>query len=110
MMKYCIFFVVLCAFACSGNKYPGVPERYHTLLNEALSKADDNAVELNKALDSCDARYKEGVAFLIAYMPERDLKELKSLQAFLNMGPSPSIFGCGMHICHRYVLVHHRNR
>ena len=44
MMKYCIFFVVLCAFACSGNKYPGVPERYHTLLNEALSKADDNAV------------------------------------------------------------------
>ncbi len=78
MMKYCIFFVVLCAFACSGNKYPGVPERYHTLLNEALSKAGDNAVELNKALDSCDARYKEGVAFLIAYMPERDLKELKA--------------------------------
>ena len=78
MMKYCIFFVVLCAFAGSGNKYPGVPERYHTLLNEALSKAGDNAVELNKALDSCDARYKEGVAFLIAYMPERDLKELKA--------------------------------
>ncbi|WP_418537954.1 transglutaminase-like domain-containing protein [Odoribacter laneus] len=78
MMKYCIFFVVLCAFSCSGNKYPGVPKRYHMLLSEALSKAGDNAVELNKALDSCDARYKEGVAFLIAYMPERDLKELKA--------------------------------
>lgn len=77
-MKYCVFLIVLCVLACSGNKYPGVPEKYHALLNQALAKAGDNAAELNKALDSCDIRYKEGMAFLIAYMPERDLKELKA--------------------------------
>lgn len=77
-MKYCLLIIVVCLLACSGNKYPGVPEEYHKLLDKAIATAGENAPELNKALDSCDARYKEGMAFLIAYMPERDLKELRA--------------------------------
>lgn len=77
-MKYCLFLWVVCLFSCSGNKYPGVPPEYYKSLDKAMAAAGENAPELRKALDSCDARYKEGMAFLIAYMPERDLKELKA--------------------------------
>ncbi len=77
-MKYILLFVALCCFACTGGKYAGVPGKYHVLLDKALEKAGDNAVELQKALDNAPENQKEGMAFLIAYMPERDLKGLKA--------------------------------
>ena len=80
-MKYIVLFLALCAFACSNNKYAGVPEKYYPLLDQALAKAGTNAAELQKALDEVPAAQKEGMAFLIAYMPERDLQELTA--AFL---------------------------
>ena len=80
-MKYIVLFLALCAFACSNNKYAGVPEKYYPLLDQALAKAGTNAAELQKALDEAPAAQKEGMAFLIAYMPERDLQELTA--AFL---------------------------
>lgn len=78
MNKYLYLFVALCLSACSGNKYQGVPEKYHTLLDQAFSRAGNNASELHNALSGAQEEQKEGVAFLISYMPERDLKELKA--------------------------------
>lgn len=77
-MRYLFILFVVCLLACSGNKYSGVPEKYHALLDQALVKAGDNAPALKLALETAPAEQKEGVAFLIAYMPERDLKELKA--------------------------------
>lgn len=77
-MKYLLLFVALCCFACTGGKYAGVPEKYHALLDEAMGKAGANAAELEKALAEVPEGQKEGMAFLIAYMPERDLQGLKA--------------------------------
>lgn len=77
-MKYVYLFFCLCFLACNNSNYQGVPEKYHPLLDQALSKAGDNAVELRKALDASDSTTREGMAFLISYMPERDLQSLSA--------------------------------
>lgn len=77
-MKYWMLLWVVGIFGCSGNRYPDIPQEYHKLLDKAFARAGENVIELNKAIDSCDVRYKEGMAFLIAYMPEQDLKTLKA--------------------------------
>ena len=78
MNKYLFIGLLLVfAWACQPN-YPGVPKQYHTLLDSALTKAGDNAAELEKALAESPKEQKEGMAFLISYMPERDLTTLKA--------------------------------
>ncbi len=77
-MKYILLFVALCCFACTGGKYVGVPEEYHLLLDKAFEKAGANVVELKRALKEAPENQKKGMAFLIAYMPERDLQSLKA--------------------------------
>ena len=62
--------------ACAGSKYAGVPKEYHELINKTMIAAGDNAKELKKALKETPADEKEGMAFLISYMPERDAKSL----------------------------------
>ena len=54
---------------------PGVPEKYHALLDEALAKAGiRTGAGIGLGIgSSASPEMKEGVAFLIAYMPERDL-------------------------------------
>ncbi len=68
------FTILLGLSACT--KYNGVPVQYHTLLDEAIAKAATNSNEITKAINSAPDEQKEAVAFLIAYMPERDLKSL----------------------------------
>ena len=65
-------------FVACNNPYNGVPASYHSLLDQALEKAGDNGVELQSALDQIPKAQKEGMAFLISYMPERDLSSLKA--------------------------------
>lgn len=77
-MKHLSFILFLCLIACSGGKYNNIPEKYHNLLDKALVTAGNNAIELQTALEKAPAEQKEGMAFLISYMPERDLKELKA--------------------------------
>ncbi len=48
------------------------------LVEEAFARASDNAVELRKALNDAPDDQKEGVRFLIAYMPDRDIKSLSA--------------------------------
>lgn len=64
-------------FACS-HPYKDVPGKYHAPLAEAMQRAGDNTRELERALEVCNTGQKEGMAFLIANMPERDLKTLKA--------------------------------
>jgi len=71
-----VIVVSVSLFSACNEKYPDVPEKYWTQLDTALVKAGDNAQELQKALNETSADQKEGMAFLIANMPERDLKTL----------------------------------
>lgn len=48
------------------------------LVEEAFARAGDNAVELRKALNDAADDRKEGVRFLVAHMPDRDLKSLSA--------------------------------
>lgn len=47
-------------------------------VESALTRAGDNAGQLVKALDQVPDSQKEGMQFLIAYMPDRDLKSLSA--------------------------------
>ena len=73
--------LVLLAFglsACSSGRYAGVPKEYHALIDRTIATASDNAKELKKALKEVPRNEREGMAFLISYMPERDAKSLSA--------------------------------
>lgn len=73
--------LVLLAFglsACSSGRYAGVPKEYHALIDRTITTAGDNAKELKKALKEVPRNEREGMAFLISYMPERDAKSLSA--------------------------------
>lgn len=73
--------LVLLAFglsACSSGRYAGVPKEYHALIDRTIATAGDNAKELKKALKEVSRNEREGMAFLISYMPERDAKSLSA--------------------------------
>jgi hypothetical protein len=59
-------------------EYSGVPKSYHSLLDSAFVKAGENAGELEMVLQSIKKNQKEAAAFLVAWMPERDLQSLSS--------------------------------
>lgn len=72
---------VLLAFglsACSSGRYAGVPKEYHALIDRTIATAGDNAKELERALKEVPRNEREGMAFLISYMPERDAKSLSA--------------------------------
>lgn len=72
------FTMILTLISLSGciDKYPNVPRKYWQELDEAFSKADGNVHELKQALNNAPVDQKEGMAFLIANMPQRDLDSL----------------------------------
>ncbi|MDO5968798.1 transglutaminase-like domain-containing protein [Flavivirga aquimarina] len=75
-----IFFLLITFFlviACQ-SKYHDIPDTYHSLLDAALIKANANAPEILKVLTDAPKNQKEGLAFLISYMPERDLTTLSA--------------------------------
>ncbi len=78
-----LIFLILTGFIAFGfqPRYSGVPKFYHTLLDSAMAKAGANSAELQKALAEAPKDQKEGMAYLISYMPKRDLTTLSA--AFL---------------------------
>ncbi len=72
-----LFFMSVGFWSCQ-SKYPGVPESYHVLLDSAFVKAGENGVEIQKALAEAPKEQKEGMAFIISYMPKRDLTTLSA--------------------------------
>lgn len=78
-MNKLVTLIILAAFAFGCQpEYPEVPKTYHTLLDDAFSKAGENAAELQRALSETPKEQKEGMAFIISYMPESDLTTLKA--------------------------------
>lgn len=61
-----------------GGRYAGIPESYHALLDEALVNAGENRGEMERALEQAPKDQREGMAFLVAYMPANDLTTLKA--------------------------------
>lgn len=57
----------------SCGRYSGVPAKYHTLLDQAFEKAGENRAVLEDVLNKTPRGQREGMAFLIAYMPQKDL-------------------------------------
>lgn len=78
-MNKLITLLVLIVFAIGcQQKYPGVPKTYHSLLDTAFAQAGENTAELQRALAESPEEQKEGMAFIISYMPKRDLTSLKA--------------------------------
>ena len=78
MNKIVSLVILLAIISGCQSKFPGVPQTYHTLLETAFVKAGDNAAELQRALNDAPNQQKEGMAYIISYMPERDLTSLKA--------------------------------
>jgi hypothetical protein len=55
-----------------------VPAKYRAAVDQALKAAGRNARELKAALQLTPSNEREGMAFLIAHMPRRDLQRLGS--------------------------------
>ena len=73
-IKSLIVLLALGLSACTGSKYAGVPKQYNELISQTMQTAGSNAKELKKALKQTPTTQREGMAFLISYMPERDAK------------------------------------
>lgn len=56
----------------------GTPHKLTTEVKAALERAGDNRGEVQQALDRTPAEQQAGIRFLVAYMPERDLKSLSA--------------------------------
>lgn len=76
-MNRIIVFVLLASWILSACS-PAIPERYKASVEAALAKSDSNRTELLSALKKAPAEQREAVAFLISYMPERDLTSLSA--------------------------------
>ncbi len=77
MNKFILLIVVFSCLACQ-QKYPKIAKNYHALLDTALAKSGSNANELKKALQEAPDNQKEAVAYLISYMPDRDLTSISA--------------------------------
>ena len=91
-MSYLMVTVILVssigAVTVRAADYPGVPEEYHALLDDALSRAGSNRAQLEWALNEAVGEEKEGVAFLIAYMRAQDLTRLSGAYIISHVRPA----------------------
>jgi hypothetical protein len=78
MKEIVLIFAIAVSLCSCQSKYPGVPETYNALLDSAFVHAGENAVEIQKALNEVPKEQKEGMAFIISYMPKRDLTTLSA--------------------------------
>lgn len=54
-------------------------------VNAALERSGDNRTRIEEALEEAPAEQRSGMRFLVAYMPERDLKSLTAEQLLTNV-------------------------
>jgi|LGOV01.1.fsa_nt_gb hypothetical protein len=71
-----ILFALVVFSSCQSTN--DLPLELSNKVEIALNKSGENRIELNKSLSTYEGEKKEAVAFLIAYMPDRDLQELSS--------------------------------
>lgn len=71
--------LVLVVFLCAPYSVTtGAEPWWPAEVTNALEKSGANRPELEKALEKVDAKARPGMAFLVSYMPEKDLKTLKA--------------------------------
>jgi len=69
----------LCVSCGKENElYKDIPKEYHAKLDSVFAVAGDNSEQLKKAIKGVPKEQKEAMAFLISYMPERDLTTLSA--------------------------------
>lgn len=73
-----IFTLAAGLFLIACSQYSGVPTQYHALLDQAIEKADTNREQIIQAINQTPTERREAMAFLVSYMPERDLKTLSA--------------------------------
>lgn len=73
-----LFVFAISLMSCKSDVYKDIPKEYIELLEIAFEKSGDNIDEIIKALNLSNKEEKEAMAFLISYMPKRDLLELDS--------------------------------
>jgi len=71
--RYLMIALALVAIGGAGVK---AGDHLSTRVESALARANENAAQLRMALDDAPKEQQEGVRFLVAYMPERDLRSL----------------------------------
>lgn len=76
MNRFTFLIAIATLLMACQQKYPNVPKSYYPLLDSAFVKSGNNANELKTALTKAPDDQKEGMAFLISYMPKRDLTSL----------------------------------
>jgi hypothetical protein len=79
MKRYSLVSIVLLLLisACN-NVYDNVPQKYHALLDVAFRKAGNNSQQLKQSIRQVPIDEKEGMAFLISYMPQCDLDSIST--------------------------------
>jgi hypothetical protein len=70
------FFLTACSISDSKFVENRIPENYLADVQHALEKSGDNHSQLMQAIQDCPAEQVKDLSFLLANMPERDLKEL----------------------------------
>ncbi|MDP4186282.1 MAG: transglutaminase domain-containing protein, partial [Bacteroidota bacterium] len=75
---YSVFIWIIALTIVQASPAGKVPAKYSALISKAFKNAGPNKVQLQKALRLAPSSQTEGVAFLIAYMPVRDLRSLKA--------------------------------
>ncbi len=73
MKRSIIIIACIALAACTGKYGAGVPEKYYPLLDEAFARAGGNGQRLLDALKDTPESQREGMAYLISYMPQGDL-------------------------------------
>lgn len=71
-----LILLVIFIVQCSSSYMKRIPPAYQSMVKEALQKAGKNRTELVAFLNDCNDEEITGAAFLLSYMPERDLTTL----------------------------------
>jgi hypothetical protein len=74
-------FLLLAVASCKKYDYSehsNTPQQYQQSVEKAISIAGNNSSEMERALSDAPEEQKNGMAFLIAYMPKCDLTTLKA--------------------------------
>ena len=78
-MKVVLSIILLILFfipSSASSSYNGIPVKYHAHLDRAFQKAGQNRPALLETLNKSPRKQKEAFAFLLSWMPERDLQTL----------------------------------
>ncbi|QZE13482.1 transglutaminase-like domain-containing protein [Halosquirtibacter laminarini] len=80
MKRYLSLLLVISSMVSftSCDSYNKFPEKYRTTLDKAISASGNNKTEIQKALKAVPDNQSEAMAYLVSYMPQMDLDNIKA--------------------------------